>query len=138
MIEKGPKNLLGEAWGQAPKEAFLSVSMGARNQLAEAVSLASSAAGQVQTVRTKVVSYNPGDRVVVRGAGFASHAELVGMLKISGSHPRDIGAISGFLCQGLTMVCFSSVSSPEPFLVLFHLVGHIKRVDLPFPPYKPL
>jgi hypothetical protein len=132
MIEKGPKSLLGEAWTQAQKEAFLSVSMEARNQLAEAVPLASSAAGQVQTVRTEVISSNPGDRVTVRGASFTSHAEVVGMPKnLWVPILQGIGAISGFSCQGLTTVCSSTVSSQEPFLVLFIIVDRSKGLDFP-------
>jgi predicted dehydrogenase/threonine dehydrogenase-like Zn-dependent dehydrogenase len=87
MIEMGRKSLLGkararpdlvrQAWAKAKKEGFISVFKEARHRLDEPVPLGYIAAGVVLMAGAGVSGFNPGDRVAVAGAGFASHAEVV-------------------------------------------------------------
>ncbi|MDD3581626.1 MAG: bi-domain-containing oxidoreductase [Desulfobacca sp.] len=87
MIEMGQKSLLGkararpdlvrQAWAKARKEGFVSVFKEAMNRLDEPIPLGYSAAGVVVEVGAGVQGFQPGNRVAVAGAGFASHAEVV-------------------------------------------------------------
>lgn len=87
MIEMGRKSLVGkararpdlvrQAWAKAQKEGFLSVYKEAMNRLDEPIPLGYSAAGVILEVGAGVNGVQPGDRVAVMGAGFASHAEVV-------------------------------------------------------------
>jgi predicted dehydrogenase len=87
MIETGQKSLLGkararpdlvrQAWAKAKKEGFFSVYKEAMNRLDEPIPMGYSAAGIVLEVGPGVKGFNPGDRVAVCGAGYASHAEII-------------------------------------------------------------
>lgn len=87
MIEMGRKSLLGkararpdlvrQAWNKAKKEGFIGVFHEAMDRLDEPVPLGYSGAGEVIKVGAGVQRFQPGDRVAVAGAGFASHAQVV-------------------------------------------------------------
>ena len=128
IIELGRKTLFGKAkarpdlfqraWEKGQREGFLKTFREAMSRLDAPIPLGYSAAGTILEVGRNVEDLSVGDRVACIGAGFASHAEVIGVpqkmcAKVPGSVELDEAAFGMLGCVALhgVRLCSPSLGS---------------------------